>query len=162
MDGPKPLIIPLLHGFSWFDDGLQAYLRAKGWPQATRPQSMVMTHVVTGITRPTEIARALGVSRQAIHTTINQMVDMGLLELIEDSTDGRSKRVVITPTGQKMRAVAQEAMRVMTRALEARLGAEVMAGLQAACDADWGPPMTFEEVTEPPGPAPDPTIGLET
>jgi len=141
MDSPDFLIIPLLQGFSWFDDGLQAYLQAKGWPHATRPQSMVMVHVVRGVTRPSDIARDLGVSRQAIHTTINQMVELGLLSLENDPEDGRSKRVVIAPNGQQMRAVAQEGMRVMSAALEARIGKTAVAALHDAFAADWGPPL---------------------
>ncbi len=143
MDSPAFLIVPLLQGFSWFDDGLQSYLQAKGWPHVTRPQSMVMVHVVRGVTRPSEIARDLGVSRQAIHITINQMIALGLLELANDDDDGRSKRVVITPTGQKMRAVAQEAMRVMSAALEERIGRKAVDDLHAAFAADWGPPLSF-------------------
>ena len=141
MDSPDFLIIPLLQGFSWFDDGLQAYLQAKGWPHATRPQSMFMVHVVRGVTRPSDIARDLGVSRQAIHTTINQMVELGLLSLENDPEDGRSKRVVIAPNGQQMRAVAQEGMRVMSAALEARIGKTAVAALHDAFAADWGPPL---------------------
>lgn len=37
---------------------------------------MVMTNIVSGIVRPSDIARNLGVSRQAIHSTINQMVKL--------------------------------------------------------------------------------------
>lgn len=142
MDKAESLIVPLLQGFSWFDDGLQAYLEAKGWPHATRPQSMVMIHVVRGITRPIDIARSLGVSRQAIHTTINQMIKLGLLDLVSDSTDGRSKRVVITPTGQKMRAAANEAMLHLSAVLEERIGVPCVDALRQAFSADWGPPLT--------------------
>ena len=144
MDSPAFLIVPLLQGFSWFDDGLQSYLQAKGWPHVTRPQSMVMVHEVRGLTRPSDIARNLGVSRQAIHTTINQMIDLGLIELDKDDGDGRSKRVVITPTGQAMRAVAQEAMTVISAALEARIGRPAVDALHDAFAADWGPPLSFE------------------
>lgn len=141
MDSPEFLIIPLLQGFSWFDDGLQAYLRAQGWPHTTRPQSMVMVHVVRGVTRPSDIARNLGVSRQAIHTTINQMIDLGLLALEKDPNDRRSKRVVISPEGQQLRTVAQEAMRVMSAVLEERIGKAAVAALHDAFAADWGPPI---------------------
>ena len=141
MDSPNFLIIPLLQGFSWFDDGLQAYLEAKGWPHATRPQSMVMIHVVRGVTRPSDIARDLGVSRQAIHMTIARMVALGLLELEDDPDDRRSKRVVIAPRGHAMRVVAQEAMRVLSARLEARIGKPAVDALHDAFAADWGPPL---------------------
>lgn len=141
MDSPNFLIIPLLQGFSWFDDGLQAYLAARGWPQATRPQSMIMVHVVRGVTRPSDIARNLGVSRQAVHTTINQMIELGLLALEADPEDRRSKRVVIAPAGQKMRAVAQEAVAVLSAELERRIGKTHVDALHAAFAADWGSPL---------------------
>lgn len=145
MDNSQHLIVPLLQAFTWFDDGLQAYLKAKGWPNATRAQSMVMVHVVRGISRPTDIARVMGVSRQAIHATINQMIDLGLLDLEEDPVDGRSKHIVITPTGQVMRQAAQTAMRLLTDILEARIGKAAVAALRDAVAADWGdPPHSFD------------------
>ena len=141
MDSPDFLIIPLLQGFSWFDDGLQAYLEARGWPHVTRPQSMVMVQVVRGVTRPSDIARNLGVSRQAVHTTINQMVELGLLDLRDDPGDRRSKRVVIAPNGQKMRTVAQQAVAELSAELERRIGKAHVDALRAAFAADWGAPM---------------------
>lgn len=141
MNSPDFLIVPLLQGFSWFDNGLQSYLQAKGWPHITRPQSMVMIHVVLGVTRPSDIARNLGVSRQAIHTTLGQMIALGVLELEDDPEDGRSKRVVVAPKGQRMRAAAQEAMRIMSAALEERIGKQTVAALRSAFAVDWGPPL---------------------
>jgi DNA-binding MarR family transcriptional regulator len=143
MDSPNFLIIPLLQAFSWFDEGLQSYLQARGWPHVTRPQSMVMAHVVRGVTRPSDIARILGVSRQAIHTTLGQMIEIGLLELARDAGDGRSKRVVITATGGVMRAAAQEAMGVMSATLEERIGKAAVDSLHDAFAADWGAPLDF-------------------
>jgi DNA-binding MarR family transcriptional regulator len=102
---------------------------------------MVMVHVVRGVTRPSDIARNLGVSRQAIHTTINQMIALGMLALEDDPEDGRSKRVVIAPDGQKMRAMAQEAMRVISAELETRIGRNAVSALHDAFAADWGPPL---------------------
>src|SRR3546814_21180959 len=75
------LIIALFQRFCWLDEGLQARLHDRGWPDISRPQSMVMTNIVSGIVRPSDIARNLGVSRQAIHNTINQMVKLGLVEI---------------------------------------------------------------------------------
>jgi len=37
----RHLLLSLLQGFYWFDEGLQNYLQARGWPAVTRPQSMV-------------------------------------------------------------------------------------------------------------------------
>jgi DNA-binding MarR family transcriptional regulator len=140
MNAPEYLIVPLLQAFYWFDDGLQAYLQDKGWAQVTRPQSMVMVNIVTGVRRPSDIARNLGVSRQAIHATIAQMVEMGMLELKDDPEDGRSKIVAIAAQGQAMRADANEAVKALTGELARRIGKAKVANLAAALAADWGAP----------------------
>ncbi len=145
------LIGPLFFGFSWFDDGLQAYLKQHGWPRATRPQSIMMLYVINGVTKPADLARRLGISRQAVHITLGQMIDKGLLALEDDPTDGRAKRVVIAPNGQKMRALAQQAVTQMCATLEARIGADNVEALRRALGADWGSP--YDAFAEAPGPA---------
>ena len=141
MNATDYLIVPLLQAFCWFDDGLQAYLQEKGWGHVTRPQSMVMVNVVTGVCRPSDIARNLGISRQAIHSTINQMVEMGMFELTDDPLDGRSKIVSIAAKGMEMRADANAAVQMLTAELARRIGKANVANLAVALGADWGAPM---------------------
>lgn len=123
----------------WLDEGLQARLHNRGWPDVSRAQSMVMINVTGGIRRPADIARQVGVSRQAVHVTINQMVALGILRLADDPSDGRYKVVELTPFGENMRHDAQEALGEMTRALIDRIGADRLAALVDAMRADWGP-----------------------
>lgn len=143
MDGGEHLIVPMLQGFVWLDEGLQNYLRAQGWPRVTRPQSMLMALVAQGVRRPSEIARNLGVSRQAVHTTLGRMVELGILALVDDPEDRRSKLVVISERGAKMRECAQRAMLLMAQELRSRIGAKSLGDLQAALAAEWGPPMDW-------------------
>jgi DNA-binding MarR family transcriptional regulator len=146
MDNPDHLIVPIWQAFVWLDEGLQNYLRRRGWPEVTRPQSMVMTNVVAGVRRPSDIARNLGVSRQAIHVTIRQMIDLGLLELVDDADDGRSKVVSIASTGGLMRENAKEAMSLMTKELCRRIGEVKVGQLKDALAADWGAPLTWDDL----------------
>ena len=140
MIAPESLILPLLQGFFWFDDGLQAHLQAHGWTEVTRPESMVMTNVVIGVQKPSEIARNLGVSRQSVHATINQMVEKGILELADDPEDGRAKIVVLSEVGQQMRQDANQAMTHMVAQLRRRIGGRNVSNLIKAFSADWGEP----------------------
>jgi DNA-binding MarR family transcriptional regulator len=144
MEKVEHLIVPIWQAFVWMDDSLQSYLRQQGWPEVTRPQSMVMNNVVMGVRKPSDIARNLGVSRQAIHTTLRQMVALGLLQLVDDPDDGRSKVVAIGETGSKMRENAQTAMLLLAKALERRIGKAHVDGLKAALAADWGAPLTWD------------------
>jgi DNA-binding MarR family transcriptional regulator len=133
------LIIPLLQGFEWFDDGLQRSLSARGWPELTRPESMIMVHVVLGMRRPPEIARSLGLTRQAIHRTIGNIVEKGLFSLDPDPSDKRGTVIVLTAQGDAMRKDAQRIVRLMARELSRRLGDATVTGLAKALTAEWGP-----------------------
>jgi DNA-binding MarR family transcriptional regulator len=136
------LIVPLMQAFCWFDDGLQARLQAKGWGHVSRPQSMVMVNILSGVRRPSDIARNVGVSRQAMHSTLNQMIEMGMLELQDDPEDGRSKLAAITAMGQRMRRDADAAVDALTAELERRIGKANVANLFKAFQAEWGSPAT--------------------
>jgi DNA-binding MarR family transcriptional regulator len=139
----RHLLLSLLQGFYWFDEGLQNYLQARGWPAVTRPQSMVMANVVLGVRRPSDIARNMGVSRQAIHATINQMVGMGIVALIDDPSNRRVKVVAPTKVGETMRIDAQRAMVVMGEELGRRLGKAPLLKTAHLLHEDWGAPLTF-------------------
>lgn len=143
-NAPSHLILELLTAFYWFDEGLQNALRAKGWPEITRPQSMLMANLALGLHRPSDIARRLGVSRQAIHATLEQMVAKGVLELVEDPRDRRVKLVELSEVGEGMKRDAQAAMRIMVEELGRRIGAGKLRQLRPALLADWGEPLRFD------------------
>ncbi len=139
----RHLLLSLLRGFYWFDEGLQNYLQARGWPVVTRPQSMVMANLVLGVRRPSDIARNMGVSRQAIHATINQMIAMDMVALVDDPSNGRVKIVVPTAMGETMRIDAQRSMVLMAEELSRRLGRAQFLKAAHVLHQDWGPPVTF-------------------
>ena len=129
MIGAETLLVPLLQAFFWVDDGLQSYLQAKGWNQVTRPQSMIMANVVIGVHKPSDIARNLGISRQAVHTTINQLVELGMLEMRDD---------------------ADEAVAAITAELRRRIGSKNVDNLIKAFREDWGAsPTDWPEASKP-------------
>jgi DNA-binding MarR family transcriptional regulator len=132
------LIIALFQRFCWLDEGLQSRLHDAGWPDVSRAQSMVMTNIVIGVVRPSDIARNLGFSRQAIHTTIGQMVELGIVMLDSDPQDKRHKIVSLTPVGEQMRHDAQEAMDALGAQVAGKLGLRRFDALLATLEKDWG------------------------
>ena len=132
------LIIALFQRFCWLDEGLQARLHERGWPDVSRPQSMIMTKIVSGIVRPSDIARNVGISRQAIHSTINQMAKLGIVELAPDPDDRRHMIVSLTDIGARMRRDAQRAMDALADQLADRLGRDRFDALLETLEADWG------------------------
>lgn len=132
------LIIALFQRFCWLDEGLQARLHDRGWPDVSRSQSMVMTNIVTGVVRPSDIARNLGISRQAIHSTINQMIELGIVKLDVDPQDRRHMVASLTEQGNRMRHDAQLAMDSLGEQIADVLGHQRFDALLAALEADWG------------------------
>ncbi len=135
-----PLARLLLERFRWTDAALRSRLSARGWPEMTPAQSLVFASIDGEGTRSSELARRIGVSRQAVHQTVAELVDAGLLELVPDPDDRRAKLVVLTSDGRRNVAAAREAFAGIESEIAARIGSSRYAALRSALEADWGPP----------------------
>lgn len=129
----------LLHAYYWCDESLQNCVRADGYAPLSRTKSMIMVNVSDGITRPADLARNLGISRQAIQQTLAEMEQEGLISLRPDPADGRAKIVEFSRRGRGIGHTALAAIRAMELELESRLGRRMMQELRNALYADWGP-----------------------
>jgi DNA-binding MarR family transcriptional regulator len=135
----------LLRAFYWVDEGMQNGLKAKGWPNITRAQSMVFVNIGEGITRPSVIASKVGVTRQAVHQTIAELVNMGLLELRPDPNDKRAKIVGFTEKGVQIGRDTSLSMRRVEEELAARISAETIVALRHGLEKTWGKPVKFSD-----------------
>ncbi len=140
----KSLMRGLLHGFYWCDECLQGSLSAGGWPALSRTQSMIMINLSDGITRPSDLARAIGVSRQAIQRTLMEMEHDGFLHLEPDPQDGRAKIVRLSGDGKGIFGTALRTIAQMEVELKRRLGATAVDELRRILYADWGPVVTIK------------------
>ena len=91
-------------------------------------------------TRPAELARRLGVTRQSVHQTLHELVDMGLLKLIADPVDRRATIAQLTPQGREHLRVARRIFRDLERELEDRIGTKNAEALRGLLSLDWGDP----------------------
>lgn len=130
-----------MRAFYWADESLQNLIRAKGWPAITRAQSLVFVNIGEGVTRPSEIATRVGVTRQAIHQTINELIEMGFLRLEPDPTDKRAKVIQYTEQGARLGLDALAALRSIEEELARRLGQGTVLGLRQTLAAQWGSPV---------------------
>lgn len=131
----------LLRGFYWMDESLQHGLQAAGWPEITHAQSMLIITVGEGVTRSSAIARQLGISRQAVHQSLNELVKLGILELVPDPDDGRAKLVQIA---DRSLPIVQEARKInakLEKQLAKRIGADNVKALRDALEQEWGDPV---------------------
>src|SRR5947209_19590317 len=67
-----------------------------------RSHALVFSHLDADGTRPAEIARRAGISRQAVGQTVAQMKQLGLVKRAADPTNRRAR--LVQPTAQRRQA----------------------------------------------------------
>lgn len=111
----------LIQVFNWFDRSMLDRMAAKGWPELTRTQSMVMAYIPEDGIRSSHIASKQKVTRQAIHQTLNELVNYELVELRKDPANASAKLVFPTKRGRKCIADAKS----IFHELEGELGLKI-------------------------------------
>jgi DNA-binding MarR family transcriptional regulator len=111
--------------------------RTSGLP---RSHSLVFAHLDPDGTRPAEIARRAGISRQAVGQTVAQMKSQGLVKLAPDPTNRRARLVQPTAKGRKALERTGTGSAAAEKVLSRRIGAARVKSLREALEADWGAP----------------------
>lgn len=136
---PEVLIRGLLRAYYWMDESLQNGLQQAGYQPRTRTQTMILINISNGITRAAELARVLGVSRQAIQQQITDLEKDELVTQIPDPEDRRANRIVFSEKGSQLISAAMASLRQAEQALAIRIGYDAVRSLRNALTADWGP-----------------------
>jgi DNA-binding MarR family transcriptional regulator len=89
-------------------------------------------HIDREGTRLTELARRLGVTKQAVGQLVTDLEGLGVLERVDDPADGRAKLVRFTDKGLKALHHGLSVLRGIEAALERRLGPERTQALHQA------------------------------
>jgi DNA-binding MarR family transcriptional regulator len=130
----------LLSGLYWFDEALQSAFERHGFPPVARTHSLILMNLAIGESRPTRLARNLGVTRQAISQLLTHMQDLGLIVVRRDPNDGRAKIVDFSPASVGIRDTAQSVLLELEDILGKRVGRANLHALRRILAADWGEP----------------------
>lgn len=136
---PEVLMRGLLRAYYWMDESLQNGLQQAGYRPRTRTQTMILIHISNGVSRAAELARALGVSRQAIQQQINDLEQDDIVTQIPDPTDKRANRIIFSQRGSELIQQAMATLRDAEQTLAMRIGYESVDQLRNALMSDWGP-----------------------
>jgi len=129
----------LLRAYYWMDESLQNGLSESGMGTRTRTQTMILINVSNGVTRAAELARILGISRQAVQQQVNELEKEDIVTQIPDPSDKRANRIVFSEKGAHLIESALGALRAAENRLADRIGPELLQELRRALMADWGP-----------------------
>jgi len=134
----------IVRAFYWMDDSLQANIRKRGGPKVSHSQSMIIMAIGEGIRRPSSIADRLGVSRQAIHQSLRELIDIGLVELVPDPEDGRAKMAKLSRAGAPIQRMAYDILQELEVELGKRIGKRRVTALRDALEINWGEPALLD------------------
>jgi DNA-binding MarR family transcriptional regulator len=101
---------------------MTAELNARGAMGLRRPHLPVLRAMNRGHARISEIARDVGVTRQAIAQTVAPLIEDGYLEIVPDPSDGRAKLLRWTERGLAHYRASLEIYDELERAYVARVG----------------------------------------
>jgi DNA-binding MarR family transcriptional regulator len=93
----------------------RAIVHRKGTPYEAVRQSDVRVFIIASRqpSSESEIARELEVSRQAVHSSVQRLKDLGVVGLIPQPGNGRDKLVAVTESGRQAQDVANATIRLL-------------------------------------------------
>ena len=77
-----------------------------------------------------EIARDLGVSKQAVHMSVQRLLEKNVVQLVPANNSKRDKVIEITPYGHEIRRLVAEKIAILEAEIDAKIGAEKLAELR--------------------------------
>jgi DNA-binding MarR family transcriptional regulator len=127
----------LLQRSDWFEDRVLKAAPRFGYRFVTPAMHRLFAHMPSKPVSISELARRLTVSRQAVHQTVAAACRRGIVELIEDPSDARARKVRFTAKGMKMVRSASQVVRSIETDLAGRLGPRDLAALRRILAKAW-------------------------
>ncbi len=117
-----------------FDEELTARLHARGYRDIRPAHSALFAHLDREGTRPSELARRAGMTKQSMGELIADLEANGYVVRRADPSDRRAKVVVLTEAGVRLDREAARTIGEIERAYRRRVGPERLEALRATLD----------------------------
>lgn len=124
----KPMIALVHNAERAFQAHMVDSAHDRGRPDLKPSHNAVFAHLGEEPRRAADLAAAAGMTRQSMGELVRDLVDLGILEMVPDPSDGRAKLVTYSADGKLF---ASDGFRHL-RAIEDRLTAEFGADYEAA------------------------------
>lgn len=139
---PLRIFAGLAKAIDWYDVSLQSILENFEMTSVNRTQSMILVHIASGITRPSDIAREMGTTRQNIHAMTKHLIENHIVTQVPDPIDGRSKQYAFSDDALELRETVLHVLSHLDKKLADRVGKDTMKAMHRALASDWGPYIT--------------------
>lgn len=122
--------------YQWFETRLSNELTQLGVHPRTPAQAQILMALNGGSRTISDVARQIGVSRQAAHKTINELIKDGWLQT-RTGDKRHSKIVELTPYGVAQRNTVVTAMRNIEKEIASSIGTDNLALLKKLLSQPW-------------------------
>jgi DNA-binding MarR family transcriptional regulator len=121
----------------WMEKRVMAGARAAGFGFVTPAMNRLFAHLRGRPVGLSEIARDLGISRQAVHQLANEAAEHGLAEFVPSEEDGRVKLLRFTQKGWAMSDSAAKAFEDIENELAGHIGGKDLQQLKRILGKSW-------------------------
>lgn len=148
-EGAPPAAQPYLRSLlirrgEWMESRVLAAASRNGYGAITPAMNRLFGHMRKRPVGLSDLARQLGISRQAVHELARQAQALGLVELVPSESDARVKLMRFTEAGWAMSGSAARELQAIERELAAHIGEDDLRTLRRILARPWsaeeGPP----------------------
>ena len=134
----KPLLRNLLFArFEWMEAQVVERAKQRGYFVASGAMNKLLSHLGAQPIGLSELARRVGVSRQAVHQIATEAASAGIVEFVTSETDKRVKLLQYTARGRELVAQAAADFKEIEREVAAAIGQEDLETLRRILAKPW-------------------------
>lgn len=122
---------------AWFEKGLLEAFQKKDMPAMGKADLNLLANLNCGSTYSSELAKRLGVTRQAVTKLLHNLIDQDLVRLETVPQRRNTKEIVITPKGRDLIMAAVDELNRLETELAERIGLDNAKALRTALECDW-------------------------
>lgn len=141
-----PMMVQLVKAMNWAHQSMQDEIDKSGIEPFNVNQGIILSNILLGINRPSDLARELSVSRQAVSIILKGLEKRKIIELVSDPSHKLAKVVRILPEAEsdgKLKIIHEARLATELR-LKRRIGNAKYKNLLEALNEDWGPASKVE------------------
>lgn len=127
----------LLRRSEWMEERVLAAASRNGYGAVTPAMNRLFGHMRARPVGLSELARVMGISRQAVHEVVQQAESLGLVETVASEQDARVKLVRFSQAGWAMSDCAAREHEAIERELAAHIGEEDLQALRRILARAW-------------------------
>lgn len=122
----------------WVNQSLINILEIDEYTNLNNSHLLLLAQLNGAETYSSELAKRVGVSRQAVYRTLRELRSMGIVELHDVPGKGKRKLISFTPRGRKLIKKAVDALHEIEYHLGEQIGEDAVAQLRKVLDQQWG------------------------